>query len=80
MSSMNVKCPYCKRTLVNRMVDRCLYCERVLPEALCLSDEDKRRLRLASLRELDEKHQARRKKDAEELDAKMRDRWTLNDD
>ena len=32
MSSMNVKCPYCKRTLVNRMVDRCLYCERVLPE------------------------------------------------
>ena len=72
MSSMNLKCPYCKRALINRMVDRCLYCERVLPETMRLSEEDKRRLRLASLRELEEKHQARRRKDIEELE-----RWNF---
>ena len=77
---MNVKCPYCKRTLVNRLVDHCLYCERVLPEKLRLSDEDKRRLRLAALRELEEKRQTRRKRDAEEMDAMVRDRWLMDND
>jgi len=71
MAGMKVKCPYCQRVLVNRLVDHCLYCERVLPEKLCLSEEDKRRLRLAALRELEEKHQTRRKRDAEELDRRM---------
>lgn len=73
--SVNPKCPFCERVLVNRMVDRCLYCDRVLPEDLCLSEEDKRRLRLASLRELEEKHQARRRKDIEELE-----RWNFETD
>ncbi|UCD48787.1 MAG: hypothetical protein JSW27_14780 [Phycisphaerales bacterium] len=77
---MKVKCPYCQRALVNRMVDRCLYCERVLPEELCLSEEDKRRLRLASRRELEEKHQARRRRDAEEIDALIEGRWRLEAD
>ena len=72
---MNPRCPHCDRVLVNRMVDRCLYCERVLPEAIRLSEEDKRRLRLASLRELEEKHQARRRKDIEELE-----RWNIETD
>ena len=77
---MTVRCPYCKRALVNRMVDHCLYCERVLPEELRLNEEDKRRLRLASLRELEERHQARRRRDAEEIDAKLRDWWLEDSD
>jgi len=80
MSSLKVKCPYCKRVLVNRLVDRCLYCDRVLPETLCLSEEDKRRLQLASRRELDEKHQERRKKESEEVDALIKDRWRFTTD
>jgi hypothetical protein len=80
MAGVTVKCPYCKRALVNRLVDRCLYCERVLPEKLCLSEEDKRRLRLAAQRELEEKHQARRKKEAEEIDAQLEGRWRLETD
>ena len=37
MSSLKVKCPYCKRVLVNRLVDRCLYCDRVLGLAITLA-------------------------------------------
>lgn len=70
---MNPKCPHCGRSLVNRLVDRCLYCEGELPEPLRLSEPEKEALR-EEKRVAYKKSQERRK--SREKD---RSRWSLTD-
>jgi len=70
---MNPKCPYCGRMLFNRLTDMCLYCAKQLPPELCLSDDEKRRIKEEELRRLDEERAARLKKDREERERQQND-------
>ena len=36
-----VTCPNCERTVINRLVDYCQYCEAELPDDLVLSKQEK---------------------------------------
>jgi hypothetical protein len=72
-ATMNPKCPYCGRTLINRLTDVCLYCAKRLPPQLCLSDDEKRRIKKEELRRLDEERTARLEKDREERERQQND-------
>jgi len=42
---MRVKqCPNCHHTIINQLVDYCLYCKKDLPKRVCLSDQQKHEL------------------------------------
>jgi predicted nucleic acid-binding Zn-ribbon protein len=71
-ATMNPKCPYCGRTLINRLTDVCLYCAKQLPPELCLSDDEKRRIKEEELRRLDRERTAQLKKDKEEREERER--------
>ena len=60
-----VSCPFCQRTLISRLSDKCQYCLKELPEEICLSDEEKEEYRLAQreIREEIRKRYARRTPD-----------------
>ena len=71
--TMNPKCPYCGRILINRLTDVCLYCAKPLPPELRLSEDEKRRIKEEELHRLDAERAARLKKDREESERKQND-------
>lgn len=42
-----LKCPGCEGTVLDRTVDRCMYCDATLPPEFLLSKEDARQLDIA---------------------------------
>ncbi len=51
----------------------CLYCAKKLPPELCLSEDEKRRIKEEELRRLDEERTAQLKKDREERERQQND-------
>lgn len=58
------KCPVCERTLINRLVDYCQYCETELPSELILSTDEKEALKSQIRERLDD---AKRERDQEAI-------------
>ena len=60
-----LRCGECDRALVNRLVDKCLYCGEELDEKMILSEAEKKRLREEETQKLLAERDARIKKERE---------------
>lgn len=60
-----LRCGECDRALVNRLVDKCLYCGAELDEKMILSEAEKKRLREEETQKLLAERDARIKKERE---------------